>query len=209
MKFPSRRRPPAGATRKLSRGPVPRVPRPSDKRPRRGSTSSVPVPVGIHVHWHWQLRPQAAAGVSGASAVAQASRRTPGCERARRDGGRRRPKNRTQSASSPSPHAMLHAHRPLESGPRTAQFKLTLATRRLAWIPATNGAAAWWTRRTSLARRIRACATVHTTSESDTNDGSRPEIDSELRHAAANHQARSDLLIIILVNHRLKYSSSS
>jgi hypothetical protein len=53
--------------------------------------------------------PAASTGVSGASAVATRA----ACQRARRD-GRRRPKNRTLSASVP------RAHHPLESGPRAA-----------------------------------------------------------------------------------------
>jgi hypothetical protein len=74
---------------------------------------------------HGQAR-AASTRVSSASAVALRA----GCQRvptgARRDGlgYRRRPraekKSHTQSASFP--HAMLHAHRPLESGPRAASL---------------------------------------------------------------------------------------
>ena len=64
----------------------------------------------------------------GASAVAPRA----GCQRARRDGNRRRPKrqqNRTQSASFL--HAMLHA-RSLEFGPRASCPIDATVTRRLA-----------------------------------------------------------------------------
>ena len=60
--------------------------------------------------------PAAPTCVSDASAVALRA----GCLRARRGGNHRRPKSRTESASFT--HAMLHAHRPLESGPRAARL---------------------------------------------------------------------------------------
>ena len=104
--------------------------------------------------------PAASTCVSGASAVALRA----GCQRVRRDGNRRRRKNRTQSAASPS--AMLHAHRPL--GIWTSRCPIE-ATRRLASQP--RKGATWYFTACS-------CAT------SDANESLPPEIES--RHEAIN-----------------------
>jgi hypothetical protein len=114
---------------------------------------------------HVQLRP---AVVSGASAVAPRA----GCQCARvateTVGGRK------ICIVSDFPHAMLHAHRPLESGPRAAQWtqragshashdsETSTVTKGPAWYPTA----------------VHSCALA----TSDTNESLHPEI--ELQHVA-------------------------
>ncbi len=115
--------------------------------------------VGSSLGSHVQLRP-------ASPALLPFNAPRAGCQCARRDRNRRRPKNRTRSASFPHRDAMLHAHRPLESGPQARAGHPIDATRRVACQPRKV--------RHGIPRRIRAT--------SDTNESLHPEI--ELRHVA-------------------------